>query len=209
MPTEENTNFYSYCKICSNKIHQNESFDENMTCERCGEKNERFKFISLDATLAFSLTALIFFVPTMLFPFMTIELYGNRNSSTVWGGVVSLVNDGSWPIGLIVFLASLVIPLLKLLVLFYLSFTARNQKSQKFKTRLYLFIEAIGRWSMLDIFLLAVLVALLKLGHWTSVKPELGSLFFAFVVIFTMLASAAFDPKFIWENKNENTTTES
>lgn len=160
-----------------------------------------FRTKSIQATLAYSLTALIFFIPSNLYPFMTVELYGNRNSSTVWQGVQTLIEDGSWPIALIVFLASIVIPLLKLLALFYLSLTAHNGANIQFKKRVYDTIEAIGRWSMLDIFLLAVLVAIMKLGRWTTVEPESGSYLFALVVIFTMLASASFDPQFLWKNQ--------
>lgn len=163
---------------------------------------------SATATLAFSLTALIFFVPSNLYPFMTIELYGNRNSSTIWGGIMSLVDDGAWPIALIVFLASLVIPVLKLLILFYLALTATNKSNPKLKNQLYNIVEAIGRWSMLDIFLLAVLVSIVKLGRWTTVEPGPGSYLFALVVIFTMLASASFDPQLLWKETNaENEST--
>lgn len=150
-------------------------------------------------SLAFTLTALIFYVPANVFPFMTIELYGNRNSSNIWKGTLSLAQDGSYGIALVVFLASILIPALKLLILFYLSLAGGSGRRQKFKMKLYLFVEAIGRWSMLDIFLLAVLVAMVKLGHWTKVQPEMGSAMFALVVIFTMLGSAYFDPKLIWD----------
>lgn len=153
-------------------------------------------------TISLALTALIFYVPANLFPFMTIELYGRRNSSTIWGGIVSLVEAGSLFIAIIIFLASLVIPLMKLVILFYLAVGTRNLKRARFKTSLYRFVEAIGRWSMLDIFLLAVLVAMMKLGNWTTVTPEPGALMFALVVIFTMLASAYFDPRFILRNYN-------
>jgi len=160
---------------------------------------------SIHSTLAYSLTALILYIPANAIPFMSIELYGNRNTSTIWEGIVTLTEAGSWPIALIVFLASMAIPFLKLFILFYLALTARNKKHPHFKMKLYKIIESIGRWSMLDIFLLAVLVAILKLGPWTTVEPELGSLLFALVVIFTMVASASFDPQILWEQENENT----
>ncbi len=152
--------------------------------------------------MVFSMTALILYIPANLFPFMTIELYGSRNSSTIWGGIVSLAESGSLAIAIIVFLASMLIPFVKLVILFYLtSFT--RQKNPKFNTKLYHMVESIGRWSMLDIFLLAVLVAIMKLGPWTAVEPGIGSLLFAIVVIFTMLASAYFDPQLLWEEENE------
>lgn len=130
---------------------------------------------------------------------MTMEVYGSRSSATIWSSVVSLAESGSWLIATIIFLASIVIPFIKLFVLFFLSLTARHPKNKLLKTQLYRAIEYIGRWSMLDIFLLAVLVAIMKLGPWTSVQPEIGSAMFALVVIFTMLASASFDPRLLWK----------
>jgi paraquat-inducible protein A len=203
MQNSQTSSHHILCRVCSNTI----SLSENTRCERCGESNHRLKIRSTLATLVFSLTALIFFIPALWYPFMTIELYSNTNSSTIWEGVVSLIQDGSWPIGLIVFLASIVIPILKLIILFYLGLTARNSSHPRFKTRLYHIIEAIGRWSMLDIFLMAILVAILKLGNWTSVKPEMGSYLFLLVVIFTMLASASFDPKLLWNEEYGNTNS--
>lgn len=126
---------------------------------------------------------------------MTIELYGNKNSATVWSGIVDLAEAGSWAIAGIIFLASILLPLFKLIILFYLGLTAKSPHHIEFKTKLHTVVEVIGRWSMLDIFLLAVLVAIMKLGPWTHVKPEPGAVMFAMVVIFTMLSSAYFDPK--------------
>lgn len=154
-------------------------------------------------TLSLSLTALIFYVPANIYPFMTIEMYGVRNTSTVWSGIVAIADSGSWAIAIIIFLASVLIPLLKLLILFYLSFTAHNGKNLKSKLQLYKIVEAIGRWSMLDIFLLAVLVAILKLGPMAHVEPGLGSFMFLLVVIFTMLASAVFDPQMLGEKSDD------
>lgn len=151
--------------------------------------------------LIFTLTALILYVPANLFPFMTIELYGSRNRSTIWSGVESLMDQGSYGVAFIVFLASLLIPTVKLIILFYLALTGANGARAGFKMQLFRFVEAIGRWSMLDIFLLAILVAMVKLGHWAHVQAEVGSLMFALVVVFTMLASRYFDPRILWEGE--------
>ena len=161
------------------------------------------KISSPALTLSLSLTALILYIPANIYPFMTIEMYGIRNTSTVWSGIVSLADSGSWAIAIIIFLASILIPLLKLLILFYLSFSAQNGQHAKFKLQLYKFVEAIGRWSMLDIFLLAVLVAILKLGPMAHVEPGLGSFMFLLVVIFTMFASAVFDPQVLGEKLDD------
>lgn len=191
--------------MCSNSIPVLNKEVSSVACERCGHENHLIVSKSARLTIAFSLTALIFYVPANIFPFMTIEMYGRRNSSTIWQGVVSLVEGGSLLIAFVIFVASILVPALKLLILFYLSMVAKKGQHARFNTKLYHFVEVIGRWSMLDIFLLAVLVAILKLGKWTSVQAELGSLMFLFVVIFTMLASAYFDPQILWSEKDETT----
>lgn len=197
--TEQPRNICRICGFPQKVVGKEKSF----ICERCGSKNKVYSPRSERLTLTFALTALIFYVPANIFPFMTLELYGSRHSATVWGGVTALIDKGHWPIGLVVFLASMVVPLLKLAILFYLALTAKSGKHTKLKTRLYLIVEVIGRWSMLDIFLLAVLVAVVKLGSWTDVQPEPGSILFALVVIFTMAASAYFKPEVLWENHKE------
>ena len=204
MSAPKTPSHYFMCNFCSSSIPVQEGYQGSIDCNRCGHKNHRLKPKSAQLTLIFSLTALIFYIPANIFPFMTIELYGNRNSSTIWSGILTLIDEGSWPIAIIIFLASVLIPFLKLIILFYLSLTANTNKHSYFKTRLYHMVEVIGRWSMLDIFILAVLVAIMKLGPWTSVEPEVGSLMFACVVIFTMLASAYFDPQLLWKQTNDN-----
>jgi paraquat-inducible protein A len=189
------------CEICyySNDIVEGSV----LICKQCGHKDRRFTNRSAKLSLVFSLTAMIFYIPANIFPFMTIELYGDKNSSTIWTGILSLLDQRSYAIALVVFLASILIPILKLLIIFYLSMSGRNGRHSKFKMELYGFVEAIGRWSMLDIFLLAILVAMVKLGHWTSVRPEAGAGMFALVVISTMLSSAYFDPRILWEQSRE------
>ncbi len=192
--------------ICSHCSHRNAFIDKEgeVVCERCGHRHRHIKPKSIEMSLAFSITALVLYIPANIYPFMTIELYGNRNSSTIWSGIVSLFESGAWAVAAVVFLASLFIPLLKLVILFYLALTARTKKHPHFKNKLYKMVEAIGRWSMLDIFLLAVLVAIVKLAPWAHVQPEFGSLMFLFVVIFTMLASAYFDPQLLWEEEDND-----
>lgn len=168
-------------------------------CKTCGTSHHRPR-PSVQQTVAYSLAALCLMLPANLYPFMIFEIYGNREEATIWGGCVSLARSGSWGIAILVFVASLVTPLLKILGLLYLSLTARNGKRPLFKTKVYHIIEIVGRWSMLDIFLLAVLVAIFKLGS-TQVEPGLGAPLFAAVVVFTMLASSAFDPRLLWEKE--------
>lgn len=203
MPDVTLGSYYIICNVCSYPIFVRGDLENNIVCDRCGEIEDRLKPKSARLTLVFSLTALIFYFPANIFPFMTIELYGSRNSSTIWGGILSLIESGSWFIALVVFLASLLIPFIKLIILFYLTL-ARNNNHPRFMSRLYHAVEVLGRWSMLDIFLLAVLVAIMKLGPWTVVRPEIGSFLFVLVVVFTMLASANFDPRLLWETYDKS-----
>ncbi len=193
------------CQICSHPLQV--VVGEVASCERCGHRDHRHTHRSVKLSLVFSLTAMIFYVPANIFPFMTIELYGKTNSSTIWQGIKTLMDQRSYAIAGIVFLASILIPVLKLIILFYLSLTAENGERSRFKMQLYHFIETVGRWSMLDIFLLAIMVAIVKLGHFTTVYPGKGAALFLAVVIFTMMASAYFDPRLLWKGQNEKIRT--
>ena len=140
--------------------------------------------------LSLSFTALILSIPANLFPFMRLEFYGQGNDSTIWGGVQSLYQSGEWFVALVIFVASLVIPNLKILALIYLS--SRFMRPHAVTQRdLYLFraVEVLGRWSMLDIFLVAILVAMLKFGHFGHVEIKSGAIYFLLVVLTTMTVS--------------------
>ena len=173
-------------------------------CIRCGSfLGMRRTSASLEVTAALALAALIFYVPANVYPIMKMYLYGGYSESTIWDGVVLLVQNEQWFVAVVVFLASMVIPLVKLAGLFSLVVTARMGWGRRLRSRtqLYRFIDAIGPWAMLDVFLLAVLVALVKLSTWAKILPGPGLFAFTAVVVLTMLASAAFDPKLIWERR--------
>jgi paraquat-inducible protein A len=173
-------------------------------CMRCGSfLGMRRTAASLEATAALALAALVLYVPANVYPIMKMHLYGGYSESTIWDGVVLLVQNEQWFVAVVVFLASMVIPLVKLAGLFSLVVTARMGWGRRLRSRtqLYRFIDAIGPWAMLDVFLLAVLVALVKLSTWAKILPGPGLFAFTAVVVLTMLASAAFDPKLIWERR--------
>ena len=173
-------------------------------CTRCGSFIAAGSSRSrLEVVAALSLAALVLYVPANTYPILKMYLHGAYSESTVWDGVVTLITYNEWAVAVIVFLASMVIPLVKLAGLFALVLTARMGWSRHLRERtwLYKFIDAIGPWAMLDVFLLAVLVALVKLSSWAKVIPGPGLLAFTAMVVLTMLASAAFDPKLIWERR--------
>lgn len=156
-------------------------------------------------TAAFTLAALILYVPANVLPILRFEMYGAASENTVWQGTARLYRDGDTIVAAIVFLASIVIPFLKLIGLLYLVIAAQfeHRNWQKTRTWIYRVIETIGRWAMLDVFVLAVLVSLVKLQRLGSVIPGQGLLAFSFVVVFTLFASASFDPQLIWEKEEE------
>jgi paraquat-inducible protein A len=173
-------------------------------CPRCGSNVSEGPHGSLHLTAAFALAALILYVPANLYPILRMHMYGAYSESTVWDGVVSLAQHNQWLVAVIVLMASLVIPVLKLLGLLYLvlstwlGFGGRMRE----RTRVYRLIDVIGPWSMLDVFLLAVLVALVKLGSIATVMPGPGLVAFSLVVVLNMLATQSFDPKMIWQRKS-------
>ena len=173
-------------------------------CTRCGSFIAAGSSRSrLEVVAALSLAALVLYVPANTYPILKMYLHGSYSESTVWDGVVTLITHSEWAVAVIVFLASMVIPLVKLAGLFALVLTARMGWSRHLRERtwLYKLIDAIGPWAMLDVFLLAVLVALVKLSSWAKIIPGPGLLAFTAMVVLTMLASAAFDPRLIWERR--------
>jgi paraquat-inducible protein A len=170
-------------------------------CARCGayigREPERE---SLHLTAALTLAALVLYVPANLFPILRMYWSGAYSESTVWDGVVSLAHANQWFVAVVVFLASIFIPLVKLASLLYLVASAqlRSRALPHLRTRLWRFVDVIGPWAMLDVFLLAVLVALVKLRTLATVLPGPGLAAFCAVVVLTILASATFDPRLIW-----------
>lgn len=170
-------------------------------CVRCQAVLHRGVANSLGRTLAFSLAALLLYFPANLLPILTLELYGARSDNTVWDGVTSFYDDGDYVLAIIVLMASIVVPLIKLLglLLIAISTGCGMKRWQRLRTNLFHAIDKIGRWAMLDVFVLSIWVALAKLGTLGSVTPGPGLLPFGGVVILTLLASASFDPRLIWQ----------
>jgi paraquat-inducible protein A len=150
--------------------------------------------------MALSLAALVLFIPANTLPILSMNRMGYQSESTIWQGVIDLWKTGTPGIAILVLLCSIVIPLAKIFGLFYLCLTWQKHSSKQ-NSKLLRFIEIIGRWSMLDVFLVAILVAIVKLGSFASIKPELGLVAFAGVVVLTMIASANFDSRLLWRTE--------
>ncbi len=185
------------CKMAPAEQHQ---------CPRCGAALHLRKPDSLQRTLALLITAGVLYVPANLFPIMITEQLGNSEESTILGGVVLLIELGSVPIAAVIFVASVMVPLAKFLALFYLvwSVHARHPASGRQRSVLYRLTELIGKWSMVDVFVVAIQVALVHLGGLLVIKPGIAALSFAGVVIVTMLAAHSFDPRLIWDRLEES-----
>ena len=170
-------------------------------CRRCGEKLEFRRHGSIQTTWALIIAAAICYIPANALPVLNTTTLGTSEGDTILGGVAFLYTSGSWPLALIVLVASVMIPLGKLVALVYLLITVQRGSvtSSHERTRLYRMVEFIGRWSMLDVFVDTFTVALVQLQPLMSVAPGAGVLFFAAVVVLTMLAVESFDPRLIWD----------
>ncbi|PWU09217.1 MAG: paraquat-inducible protein A [Verrucomicrobia bacterium] len=169
-------------------------------CCRCGTRIARCLEGSRRRTLALALAALALYMPANIYPVMSMDLMGRHSENTVWSGVVGLWQDGQYFIGGIVFLASILIPGLKLSGLFFLALAGHRWPRQA--RWIYETIDKLGPWAMLDVFLLAIAVALVKFGQFGHVSAEPGIIWFALVVVLTLLASGSFDPRVLWEESD-------
>jgi paraquat-inducible protein A len=174
---------------------------DGMACPRCGARLYRRKPQSLSLTAIFGLSAAFLYIPANLLPIMTVDYYGVGVPRTILAGVRELIAAGMWPLALLVFFASILVPVLKLVGLFLLLFSVGRRWRRRLldRTRLYRLIDEVGRWSMIDIFMLSILVGLVQLGLLASVIPGPGALAFAAVVLLTMFASTSFDPRLMWD----------
>jgi paraquat-inducible protein A len=170
-------------------------------CPRCGAALTWRRHHSIQFTWALVIAAAICYIPANVLPVLTTTALGSVDSDTIMGGVVLLYDTGSWPLALVVLVASVMVPLGKLIALAYLLITAQRGSisSNRERTRLYRLVEWIGRWSMLDVFVDTFTVALVQLQPLMSVEPGPGVLFFAAVVVLTMIAAETFDPRLIWD----------
>lgn len=178
-------------------------------CTRCAHVLGHRKVNSIARVWACVIAAAILYVPANLLPVMTIVRAGRGGPRTILGGVVELADNQLWALAVIVFLASVAIPLLKLGILTsILVLTGRGSPMYlRLRTRLYKLVKAVGRWSMIDVFMMSTLVALLQMGLLASVSPDAGAIAFASVVVLTMLATEALDPRLMWDAASERVTT--
>ncbi|MGO8920183.1 MAG: paraquat-inducible protein A [Stellaceae bacterium] len=180
--------------------------ERGSACPRCGAGRHFRKRDSMARSWALVITAMILYVPANIFPVMTVISFGSGEPDTILSGVKELLSGGMWPLALLVFFASITVPVLKIVGLMFLLLSTRRGSRWRLRDRtvLYRIVEAVGRWSMIDIFMLSILAGLVRLGAIATIEPGVGAIAFCAVVIITMLAATAFDPRLMWDAAGEN-----
>ena len=179
---------------------------EGHQCHRCGAAIHHRIEGSIEQTWALLFSAVLMLIPANLFPVMTFKTLGKGAPDTILSGIIYLIKSGLWGLGLIVLFASIIVPVAKLLSLSFLLYSVQTNSTWKPKDRaqLYRVIEAVGSWSMVDVFLVGLLSGLVSLGLRADITPGIGASFFGAAVILTMIAAHQFDPRLIWDKSHHN-----
>ncbi|MDH2897712.1 membrane integrity-associated transporter subunit PqiA [Rahnella variigena] len=170
-------------------------------CGRCDTSGHARRKNSLQWTMALLITSIFLYIPANLLPIMITQVLGTPMPSTIMAGVVLLWSEGSYPVAMVILIASIMVPTMKMIAIGWLCWDANSNKEID-RERLHVIyevVEFVGRWSMIDVFVIAVLSALVRMGQLMSIYPDIGALLFASVVILTMFAAMTFDPRLIWD----------
>jgi paraquat-inducible protein A len=175
------------------------------SCPRCGAHRHFRKPDSIMRAWALMITAIVLYIPANAYPVMTVISFGSGSPDTILSGVKELALAGMWPLALLVFFASITVPVLKIVGLAILLITTQRRSHWRLRDRtvLYRIVESIGRWSMIDVFMISILVGLVRLGAIATIEPGVGAIAFAAVVITTMIAATCFDPRLMWDAAGE------
>jgi paraquat-inducible protein A len=172
---------------------------DEQRCPRCRTALHLRQPESLQRTWAFTIAALLLYLPANLLPILRVESITGAQSSTIISGVIQFWQQEDYPVAIIIFVASVMIPVLKIIAIVWLCYAARVGRRPRGMTRLYRVTEFVGRWSMVDVFVVAILVGVVQLGSTISIHPGAGAVSFAAVVVLTMFAAMSFDPRLIWD----------
>ena len=187
------------------KVEKAHKIEIQQSQSKVAQENPTTHALSVQKTWALLLTAVILYIPANTFPIMTTHFLGQNDPSTIIGGVILLWKGGSYPIAAIVFFASVVIPVAKILVLAWLNYSVQKQSHRLSlqRVKLYRIAEFVGRWSMIDVFVVIILASLIQLGPTMSITPGAATLAFSGLVIVTMLAAMSFEPQLIWNDRKK------
>ncbi len=174
---------------------------EVQNCGRCGERLHQRHPDSINRSWALLIAAIVFYIPANLLPITLTTALDRTEGDTILQGVIYFLGSGEWSIALVIFTASIMVPTLKIIAMAYLLVSAqRHVKGRAVnRTRIFRVVELVGRWSMIDVFVVTIMVALVQLGALASVQAGPGAKYFCAVVVITMLAAASFDPRLIWD----------
>ncbi|MBU3070661.1 paraquat-inducible protein A [Aestuariicella sp. G3-2] len=183
-------------------------------CPRCHSSLHPRKRSSIQRTLALLITASVLYIPANIYPIMITSYVGQSEPSTILGGIMTLIDMGAYPVATIIFLASVIVPLAKLLAFFYLCWAVSTIDAQglcdasnlKRQTQLFRIAEFMGKWSMVDVFVVSILVALVQIQGLMTVEPGIAGVSFCAVVIITMIAAESFDSRLIWDQRQPPNT---
>lgn len=189
------------CKVCGLVNHT----PPGSICRRCDTPLYPRKRGSFSRTWAFTIAAAFLYIPANIYPFMDLTSLAQTHSYTIMGGIIELADVGLWPLALLVLFASITIPLLKLAGLAYMLISTQrgNTGFLQGRTITYRIINFIGRWSMIDVFMVSILVALVHFGQFANVSANVGAICFGAVVVLTIFAVDAFDPRLMWDQYKE------
>ena len=187
------------CKNCR-KIYEKENYND-FVCTRCNHVVRKRIKNSLQVSLALTICAILLYIPAMIYPIMEVTTLGVKVESTILEGVISFLDMESYFIAIVIFTASVVIPMIKLVGLLFIFISLKiNVKMQNNrKILIFKFIEAIGKWSMIDIYVVALLASIVQLDEIFNIKGGIAATSFALMVIVTMIAANRFDTRIIWD----------
>ncbi|WP_072779285.1 paraquat-inducible protein A [Marivita hallyeonensis] len=171
-------------------------------CTVCGAPLQSRDTASLQKVWAWLFAGMVVYIPANVYPMLRTSTFGNTSDSTIVGGVLELVDHGSYGVAFIVFFASVVIPISKFIAIAYLAYRVQTGKRGHARhLHLYEVVEFIGRWSMIDVFVVAILSALVQLDFVATINPGIAAVSFALSVAFTMVSANSFDPRLIWDTR--------
>jgi len=192
------------CHVC--RLVTAYTDDHRARCPRCGAALHARKTGSIARAWALLLAAAMFYIPANVFPIMRTQSLSSKDDNTILSGIVELWRAGSPGLAAIVFTASIIVPMLKFIILGYLLVSVQRSSGYvaRQRTKLYRFVELVGYWSMLDVFVVAILSALVHFKILSRVEPLPGVVYFGIVVVLTMLSAMSFDPRLIWDNRKKS-----
>ena len=192
------------CHSCGKLVPESAHDDhDRMTCPRCHATLHMRTSNSLPHTWALLITAMLLYIPANVFPIMTVTYFGAGEPDTIMSGIILLLQLKSYAVAAVIFIASVLVPLLKMIAILILLLSVQHDwdLDNGQRTRLYRAVELVGRWSMLDLFVIAVLVALVNFGNVAHIVSGHGATAFGAVVVLTMLAAITFDARLIWDRE--------